>query len=547
MKSVFWIGLILLTSLVSISYVGGEDMTDKIIYPEYWYQQGVSEYLLKHYDRALYLLDVAISQDPNLADAWYWRGITLGILGDNQGSKDSIAKAKELNPMVDNPYSRRVGPIADLAITPVPTQRILEEAEQPQRVETTIDLSKQPDPTGPDLVFTSFEPRVREGNTQLEIKATIANQGYRPSTDFFITFYTSDVKPVTKDDTPIGYYLITNLMPGTEKQITGYFPMERMTPGSFYIGAIADPSNQIMEVSEDNNAIVSSSKITIPDVKSRAFQVVTGSVPLYVEEMEKDTRFADKRPDLTITKVSAPTEAKQGGTITVDTIVKNQGSAAAGAFRISLYLSPDAIISESDRVLGFGDVPDLGPGMMREGSAVANIPADLKPGSYYVGVMVDSEKAVAEENESNNVMFADKKITITAPDRQPEPEKVYLPDIVVQELSSDLEGTPGSIMNVTTSIRNIGQADAGRFIVELYLSPDKQLSSEDILIGMGEVPGLPAGTQSDGTASAPIPEDLTPGIYYFGIFVDSEDDLTESDKENNVGFASVPITITKRT
>jgi hypothetical protein len=64
-------------------------------------------------------------------------------------------------------------------------------------------------------------------------------------------------------------------------------------PGTFYIGAIADPANEIMEVSEDNNVKVSTSKVTIPDVKSSAFLVTTGSVPLYQKkrEMIQDLRL----------------------------------------------------------------------------------------------------------------------------------------------------------------------------------------------------------------------------------------------------------------
>jgi len=158
----FWVASIILVLIFSAGVVAGEDMTDRIQYAEYWYQQGVSEFLLKHYDRALSLLDTAVAQDPDLADAWYWRGVVLSALGDSAGSAESIAKAKAMNPMIDDPFHRRVGPLAELVITPVPTPRTVRDEEQPQMVETKIDLSKQPDPTGPDMVITSFTPLVRE-------------------------------------------------------------------------------------------------------------------------------------------------------------------------------------------------------------------------------------------------------------------------------------------------------------------------------------------------------------------------------------------------
>lgn len=543
MKLAFWVALVFIAITLSTCPVYGDDMTSRIEYPEYWYQQGVSEYLLHHYDRALFLLDAALAQDPNLADAWYWRGVTLATMGNTSGSQESIVRAKELNPTIDDPYRRRVGSLADLAITPVPTPRETYD-EQPQMVETNIDLSKQPDPTGPDIVISSFEPTVREGYSQLEVKATVENRGYQPSTDFFLTFYESDDPVISKaDDTAIGYYLIPNLKPGTSKNLTGYFPMEQMTPGTFYIGVIADQANEIMEVSEENNKMVTPTKITIPNVKGSSFQPAASAVPFVVEGNETTSRFTPSQPDLVITSVTSPATAVQGGTIAVQTTVQNQGSSPAGPFRISLYLSPDATVSDQDRELGYGDVSDLGAGMLREGSASAKIPADLEPGTYYVGVMVDSKRSVSEENEINNVRFSDHPITITSlVSETPVPDE-KLPDLEVKAIRSDTEGSPGNLMNVTTSVQNTGTATAGPFKVSLYLSKDSGLSDDDILIGMGEVSELPAGTQSDGKAPSPIPQNLTPGIYYFGILVDSTEVVAESDETNNVGFAQSPVTI----
>lgn len=529
--------------IISVGFATGEEITDRVIYPEYWYQQGVSEFLLKHYDRALSLLETAIEQDPELSDAWYWRGVVLSALGDDKGSEESIKVAKDLNPMIDEPYKRRVGPLSEISITPVPTPRTIQEDDSPQMVETNIDLSKQPDPTGPDIVITSFEPNVREGNTQLEVKATLINQGYRPTTDFFVTFYTSEDSTVNRDDTAIGYYLVTNLNEGEEKKLTGYFPMDTMTPGTYYIGAIADPANEIMEVSEDNNSKTYPTKITIPDVRSSSYLVSTGTSPFVLEESEGDSRFIISKPDLVVSKITSPQSVKQGESLQVNTTVKNQGNVDAGPFRLSLYLSPDALITEQDREIGSGEVSDLAVGMMRDGSAVINIPDDLSPGTYYLAARVDSGEALSEGNEGNNILFADKMVKVSAL-ATPTPVQVVLPDLTIPDLSSDAEGERGGIMNVSTSIRNNGAADAGPFVVELYLSRDAALSDEDILIGMGEVSELPAGTQTDGSAPSPIPQNLTPGMYYFGIVIDSEQDVTEIDESNNVGFAQNPVTIT---
>ena len=91
------------------------------------------------------------------------------------------------------------------------------------------------------------------------------------------------------------------------------------------------------------------SKGTITEVTCTAFLVTTGSEPFVSEETNADTRFTITRPDLVISKVTSQQSAVQGGTLNVNTTVKNQGSASAGPFRISLYLSPDALITEKDR------------------------------------------------------------------------------------------------------------------------------------------------------------------------------------------------------
>lgn len=545
MKLAFWVTTLLLLTIISTGFAYGENITDRIVYPEYWYQQGVSEFLLKHYDRALSHLDTAIAQDPELADAWYWRGVVLSALGDTEGSNASINQAKILNPVIDEPYKRRVGPLAGIAITPVPTPRTIieEQDDSPQHIETDINQSKHPDPTGADIIITAFEPLIQEGNKQLQVQATLENQGYKPTTDFFVTFYASDDPVITRDDKAIGFYLVPNLEDGKEKKLTGYFPMEQMTPGTFYLGAIADPGNEVMEVSEDNNQMSYPTKVTIPDVKSSLYMVNTGTAQFVTEEMDEDSRFAVKKPDLVLAKVTAPQSAVPGGTLLVNVTVKNEGSVAAGPFRISLYLSPDALITEQDQELGYGEVTDLGPGMLRDGSAELVIPSDLIPGTYYLGVKVDSGLEVSEKNEANNILFADKMVAVSEPTVE-KPTVVTLPDLMVPDLSSDLKGITGGIMNVTTSIRNSGTGNAGPFVVELYLSSDNVLSDEDVLIGMGEIPELPAGTQSDGDAPSPIPKNMTPGQYYFGVLVDSENNVQESDENNNIGFAKIPVTIT---
>jgi hypothetical protein len=42
------------------------------------------------------------------------------------------------------------------------------------------------------------------------------------------------------------------------------------------------------------------------------------------------------------------------------------------------------------------------------------IPADLAPGQYFLGVKIDSQNAVSEPNESNNIAVTADPFTVSA-------------------------------------------------------------------------------------------------------------------------------------
>lgn len=553
--------------------------TGELYYPQFWLTEGVAQYTLNNFDRALTLLDTAVSQDPTLASAWMWKGKTLTKLGKTAEAAESLAKAKELDPLVDAPYRKKVGSLADVSVTPVPTARPQQTKNQLQdMIRSNVDLSKRPDPTGPDMVFYDLQANVNPNTKQVEISAVIGNEGVKPTQDFFITFFGSYNTPVSYNDTPIGFYLVDNLLPGTKKTIAGYFPISQIPSGDYYIGGYIDPNNQIMEISEDNNGKTAPAKVSIPEVNSST-GLQLGSSQLAVPNAPKVEPISTKRPDLIIDSISGPTSATLGDEILINTTVRNAGDADAGQFRVMVYLSRDSSLSDDDVTLGYGDVPDLAAGKSRQGTAVATIPLNVAPGTYYLVGQADSQNKITEKNKLNNVLAQDATITIISPPMpgndtgiiQPsvpsltipaeniqspiQPTNIInpevspapgesLPDLVVMNLSSDTTGKPGGSINVTTEVRNNGTAPAGVFNVSLFLSPDTVIKAdEDLLVGMGQIADLPPGTQRTGDASAPIPVTIKPGVYYFGLIADSSFDVNESDENNNSGYGKIPIVI----
>ncbi len=544
--------LCLLFIFILTGSVIGATYTDYYENPDEWYKQGVSEFFLKHYDRALEFLEITLMQNPQHAGAWYWKGITLNALGRTAEAKSAYAKAEEIDPYISDPYRKKVGALADVVVTSVPTLRPTEKPEDDEMIKTDIDLTKKPDPTGPDIAFKEFNAVWDESSNQLRIAFKIANEGFKPTREFYISFYSSPDKNITTEDNAIGYYLIQNLLKDTVGEYEGYISPQKLSPGSYYIGAIADQINSIMEVSENNNAVSTTSKVVIPESFTQDYRSTLGNPPLVIEKSSVIKETLAKRPDLTIESVTSVINGTPGETIPVNATIKNVGDGLAGEFTVSMYLSKDVTISEDDILLGEGQVSDLGAGLSRTSSSMVTIPNNIEPGTYYLGVVIDSEFVIIESDESNNVRFAETgALKITSQNTPIQVTQTEEPiaatdkkiDLTVVEVTTEGQAHAGDDISVNTTIKNDGDVDAGSFIVGLYLSPNNTITKDNTLLALGTIENLPAGLVRTGTAMAGIPANLTPGEYYIGIIIDTEDVITEKDKINNIGVSKNPIII----
>jgi len=113
-------------------------------------------------------------------------------------------------------------------------------------------------------------------------------------------------------------------------------------------------------------------------------------------------------PDLVVTSLTGPTSATVGGTINVSAVFRNEGTAAAGAFRVELLLSTDSTITWGDQDTGRGCSFDgLAPGAQTSCGGSVPLPSNVTPGIYFLGVVVDYLGAVIESSDSNNFRAAD--------------------------------------------------------------------------------------------------------------------------------------------
>jgi uncharacterized repeat protein (TIGR01451 family) len=126
----------------------------------------------------------------------------------------------------------------------------------------------------PDLTITSLTgPSTAAPGGQITVSVTVANQGTAASGAFVIEFYfsaTPTISVATAVDTHWSCS-VGSLAAGSSTTCSGPVGVPSLAAGTWYLGAIADPSNQITESNKSNNARVADSG-----------PVIVGGLPLLV-------------------------------------------------------------------------------------------------------------------------------------------------------------------------------------------------------------------------------------------------------------------------
>lgn len=239
---------------------------------------------------------------------------------------------------------------------------------------------------GPDLVATSVSAPGAAGTLQsITVSATVVNLGggtARPSTLRFSLV----TDPAVVIGTTLGDVAIGPLAPGTQQPVTATFTVPaNLSPRAYYVRAAADVANTNRESDEMNN-------------KGHSGAVVISA------------------PDLVATALWFPAAAPQGGTVTVNLTVLNQGLGGARAFPASFVLTRDGGVctpvhwcdeSDDDWWVGYFLVPGLAAGEQRTIEIPVGIPEGFEPLPWNVFTVLDYGDRtmtgnVVETDEYNN-------------------------------------------------------------------------------------------------------------------------------------------------
>jgi uncharacterized repeat protein (TIGR01451 family) len=205
-------------------------------------------------------------------------------------------------------------------------------------------------PHMPDLAIgtITWSPADMPPGEEVKFSITIENIGSLGAGPSRIAYYV--------DGVIAGFTDMDNLNAGSK--ITDHFLWE-VASGFHTIEVVADSSDRVTEVDEDNNVKI----ISIPP------------------------------PDLIVSNVNwSPSQASIGDNVTFTVTVKNQGGSRSLNSRVDCYVN--------DLLIGFNNVPPIDP----SGSATSRFVWAAEKGSHAIRIVADSSDQVTEVDETNNEM-----------------------------------------------------------------------------------------------------------------------------------------------
>ena len=240
-----------------------------------------------------------------------------------------------------------------------------------------------------------------------------------------------------------------------------------------------------------------------------------------------------QQTDLLVENISIPTSTiSQGASLVVSCDVSNIGAANANGTYLKVYLANTS--TGIDTELESKYVSEVTASGSVSLSFNITIPQDAIVGSMYLVFYADATTILSETDESNNK--ANIAVTIQAQTS---------PDLTVQNsLLSPISLLAGESTTMSADIMNIGNANASSFNFKSYLSLNPTFESyNDIELtdATSNIASLNAGATSAYNRSVGIPANTVPGVYYVLFVVDSENAITEQNKENNIAYATLTV------
>ncbi len=213
------------------------------------------------------------------------------------------------------------------------------------------------------------------------------------------------------------------------------------------------------------------------------------------------------------------------GTLQASLTVANEGTVDAGSFFCGIYMgSQPAVNTDLDPRLSNINISGLASQDEQTIDQSVTVPGLYDPGTYYMYVVCDPLGALSEPYRSNNQKMYLQPITIT--------DQADV-DLYIDSLNVPATANEGDSVDLTATICVSGSNPSGQTRGRLWRSPGQAPDfSGDPLLEF-DIPNINPGECKDVT----IPTDAScadfQNKYGYGIEVDSNDRLPESDETNN--------------
>lgn len=351
-------------------------------------------------------------------------------------------------------------------------------------------------PTEADLVVSSAYTTLSSfyRGTSVDFSANIDNQGGTTANNVSVDLYLSTDTTIDASDYFLGSATIAQLAAGGGDSVTVSANIDQPTD-SYYIGAVVDAANTVVEADDSNNAAAGD------------FVAVATSAS----------------SELYVSSFNSPAQIGLNGSASINLTMTNLGGSTASYNYWGVYFSTDPDITTQDTRLMYG----VETTMLAGASVTKNIfnlslpPEAVLGGTYYLGVITDFTNRSAESDEGNNTAAA--PFTVVANDVDAALTNVR------RNYSSRYQGQS---LKMTADIKNLGTNALSNLTVDYYLSTDSEITAGDIYMGSTTVASLAANGTASPYIYAPLHMDV--GTYYLGAIVDSADAIAESNEDNNV-------------
>lgn len=117
-------------------------------------------------------------------------------------------------------------------------------------------------------------------------------------------------------------------------------------------------------------------------------------------------------------------------------------------------------------------------------------------------------------------------------------------DLVVQNAFAPSVAAAGSTIQISYQVKNKGKNTSGFNYTDFYISKDKNISSDDSLLGWSWLGSLGAGSSTSQSQNVTIDSNLAAGNYYILYRADALDNVLEISNTNNVLAREITITNT---